>query len=229
MTTQAQHQPLASRSVPTIRVRDVGPLPGLLLVLVGSSFLTVTMLAASIAPAYDFHGAAISDLGVIDETAFTFNALLVAVGALNIAGGYLLYRSHRRSWILGTYVLAGLGAAGAGFVPLDTSDVHSIFALFGFVFFNVEAVATGTLVRGPMRAISYAAGLAGLIYVVVMVIGDAGNPTIFGAIGHGGAERMIVYPAMLWTLVFGGYLMAGGTVQGRGLSPREEAGSPRHS
>jgi hypothetical protein len=32
---------------------------------------------------------------------------------------------------------------------------------------------------------------------------------VFGAIGHGGAERLIVYPVMLWMMAFGGYLMAG--------------------
>lgn len=42
-----------------------------------------------------------------------------------------------------------------------------------------------------------------------MVIGDSGLPADFGPIGHGGAERMIVYPAMLWMLTFGGYVMAG--------------------
>jgi hypothetical protein len=41
-----------------------------------------------------------------------------------------------------------------------------------------------------------------------MLIGDGGNPAVFGAIGHGGSERMIAYPAMLWLLVFGGYLIA---------------------
>ncbi|HET6820149.1 MAG TPA: DUF998 domain-containing protein, partial [Candidatus Limnocylindria bacterium] len=43
---------------------------------------------------------------------------------------------------------------------------------------------------------------------VVMIIGDSGNPAVFGAIGHGGAERMIVYPPMLWMLAFGGSLLA---------------------
>jgi hypothetical membrane protein len=113
------------------------------------------------------------------------------------------------------YILAGIGAAGAGLVPLDTSELHSLFALFGFVFFNVEAITTGLMVRGPIRALSFVAGLIGLVYVVVMLIGDAGNPAVFGAIGHGGSERMIVYPAMLWTLVMGGYLLAGGSL-GRG-------------
>ena len=43
-----------------------------------------------------------------------------------------------------------------------------------------------------------------------MVVGDGGNPAIFGPIGHGGAERMIVYPVMLWLLSVGGYLIARG-------------------
>ena len=56
-------------------------------------------------------------------------------------------------------------------------------------------------------------GLIGLGFVVLMVIGDAGNPGVFGAIGHGGAERMIVYPVMIWLMAFGGYLMAAGPVK----------------
>jgi hypothetical membrane protein len=182
--------------------------PGILLFALAAQFMTVIMLAASMAPGYDVAGGAISDLGVISETAIMFNLSLIAVGALNIVAGYLLYRIHDRRWILGLYLLAGLGAAGAGLVPLDASDAHGMFALTAFLFFNIQAIASGTLVEGPMRAVSYLGGIAGLIFVIVMVIGDAGTPAVFGPIGHGGAERMIVYPAMLWMIAFGGYLMA---------------------
>jgi hypothetical membrane protein len=169
--------------------------------------MTAIMLAASIAPAYDVSRGAISDLGTIAETALLFNASLVFIGVLNIIGGYLFYRSHGRAWIFVVFALAGLGAIGAGLFQLNTSDLHSIFALFAFVFFNVEAIACAAVVAGPMRFISALAGIVGLGFVVVMVIGDAGNPAIFGPIGHGGAERMIVYPVMLWLLAFGGYLL----------------------
>ena len=182
--------------------------PGILLFLLAGQFMTVIMLAASMAPGYDLNTTAISDLGVIPETALLFNASLVAVGVLNIAGGYAFHRAHDRGWILALYVVAGLGALGAGLVPLNTSDFHGLFALFAFLFFNVQAIATGTLVSGPMRPISILAGVTGLAFVVLMVIGDSGNAAAFGAIGHGGAERMIVYPPMLWMLAFGGYLMA---------------------
>jgi hypothetical membrane protein len=194
-------------SAPAARTAD-RRIPGILLFLLAGLFMTAIMLAASMAPAYDLNSTAISDLGVIPETALLFNASLVTVGLLNIAGGLAFHREHGRGWILALYVLAGLGAVGAGLVPLNTSDLHGLFALVAFLFFNVQAIASGTLVSGPMRAVSVTLGLAGLAFVVLMVIGDAGNPAVFGAIGHGGAERMIVYPPMLWMLAFGGYLMA---------------------
>ena len=185
-------------------------LPGVVFFLTGAVFLTGIMVAASIAPSYDYHGGAISDLGVIDETALLFNLLLIGVGLLNIAGGYLFYRLHRRPWLFAAFVVGGIGAIGAGLMPLDTGAPHSLFALTGFVFFNVEALATASVLAGPMKLISAAAGIVGLVYVAIMVVGDGGNAAVFGPIGHGGTERMIVYPAMLWLLALGGHLMARG-------------------
>jgi hypothetical membrane protein len=182
--------------------------PGFLFFLLAAAFMIVTMLAASIAPAYDFHGGAISDLGVIDETAFLFNGLLMFIGACNVAGGYLLYRWHRRRWLLAVYVAAGIGAAGAGLIPLDTAGLHSVFAAIAFLLFNIEVIATAASVRRPMRDLGVVAGTVGLVFLVLMIIGDAGNPAVFGSIGHGGSERMIAYPAIVWLLAFGGYLMA---------------------
>ncbi|HEU4918952.1 MAG TPA: DUF998 domain-containing protein [Candidatus Limnocylindrales bacterium] len=183
-------------------------LPGFLLFLLAAQFMTVIMLAASMVPGYDYAAAAISDLGRLPETALLFNVSLIAVGALSVVGGYLFFRSHGRMWLLALYVLAGIGAAGAGVFPLGTSDLHSIFALLAFLFFNLLAIGTGAVLSGPMRWVSFVAGLVGMVFVVLMVIGDSGNTAAFGAIGHGGTERMIVYPVMLWMLAFGGYLMA---------------------
>ena len=188
--------------------------PGLLLFGLAAGFMTVVMAATSMAPDYDVQGGAISDLGVIGETAALFNGTLLAVGALNIASGYLLYRTHGLAWLLAIFLMAGFGAIGAGLVTLNASGLHGIFALVAFVFFNVEALAAATLVSGPMRWVSVVAGMVGLAFVVLMVIGDAGNPGLFGPLGHGGAERMIVYPSMLWMMAFGGYLMASPSSEG---------------
>jgi hypothetical membrane protein len=197
----------ASRAREGLRIDQ--RVPGFLLFTLAAQFMTVIMLAASMAPGYDIAQGAISDLGVIGETALLFNLSLIAVGILNVTAGVLLYRGHGKGWLLAIFVLAGIGAAGAGLVPLDTSDLHGIFALVAFLFFNIQALACAAIVTGPMRLVSVLAGVVGFAFVVVMVIGDSGNPAVFGPIGHGGAERMIVYPAMLWMLTFGGYLMAG--------------------
>ena len=183
-------------------------LAGFFLFVLAAEFLTAIMLGASMAPGYDIRAGAISDLGTIPETALLFNLSLVAIGVLDVAGGFLLYRTHGSAWVLAIFSLAGLGSIGAGLFPLHTSDLHSLFALFAFVFFNLQPLTVLGLVPRTLKAISVLATVLGLGFVVLMIIGDAGNPGVFGAIGHAGAERMIVYPAMLWMLVFSGYLMA---------------------
>src|SRR4029453_11862111 len=98
--------------------------PGVLLFVLAAQFMTVIMLGAGIAPGYDYGGGAISDLGVIGETALLFNLSLVVVGAFNLGAGWLLFRRHRRAGVLGVFAVAGVGAAGAGLVPLGPSGLH---------------------------------------------------------------------------------------------------------
>jgi hypothetical membrane protein len=196
----------------TLSIRGVAldsrTLAGTFFIALAAGFMTGIMLAAAMVPGYDFQGAAISDLGVFPETALLFNTSLVLVGVLNLAGGYLFYRTHGKRWLLALFTLAGLGAIGAGLFPLDTGGLHGLFALLAFLFFNVQALGTATRFDGAMRVLSALAGGIGLVFVVLMALGDAGNAAAFGPIGHGGTERMIVYPVMLWLVAFGGYLLA---------------------
>lgn len=180
---------------------------GVFFFLLAAQFIVVCTLAAAIAPDYDFKHAAISDLGTFPSTAMVFNTSLMIVGVFNILGGYFYFRIHRKWWLFSCFLLAGIGAAGAGLFPLDKFEVHGLFALAAFLFFNIQAIASGTLLRGPIKFFAIIVGTLGLAYVIVMIIGDSGNPAVFGPIGHGGAERLIAYPPMLWLIAFGGYLM----------------------
>ncbi|MBI0583304.1 MAG: DUF998 domain-containing protein [Methanomassiliicoccus sp.] len=183
-------------------------LAGLILFLLSVQFLTALMVGEAIAPDYVVHDNAISDLGVIPETALLFAVSLTAAGAMNILGGFVLYREHRSRFLLTLFVLAGIGAMGAGLIPLDhPSGVHGLFALFAFLFFNGQAIASSRLVDGPMKYVSVIAGTIGLAFLFVHFLSDAGIMDLYGPIGHGGSERMIVYPALLWLAGFGGYLM----------------------
>lgn len=195
---------------------------GSLFLLAAAGFMTVIMLAASMAPDYDISGGAISDLGVLEESALLFNGALVLVGLLNALAAGLFYRDHGRRGLLAISLLASAGAIGAGLVPLDRGGLHGIFALLAFVAFNLQAIATGRTVAHPMRAISYLAGAVGLVFVILMAAGDAGNEAAFGPIGHGGTERMIVYPVMLWMIAFAGFLMAKGRDRVGSRPPAED-------
>jgi hypothetical membrane protein len=203
--TAAPPRAVERRSETSIALRR--RLAGAAFVVLAGQFMTVMMLAASIAPDYDFARGAISDLGVAPATALLFNASLALVGVLSIAGGWFLTSSPHRLAVLAVFVAAGVGAIGAAVFPLDRGGAHALFALTAFVCFNLEPLAVGLVSHGWTRLGSVLVGVVGLAFVGLMVVGDGGNAAAFGAINHGGAERMIVYPVMLWLLAFGGFLL----------------------
>lgn len=198
---------------------------GLALFFLPVTFITALMWGEAVAPDYSIHDNAISDLGVIPETSLLFTLTLLAVGVLAIVGGYFLHREEGRKGMMALFFLAGIGAVGAGLIDLnDPSGLHSIFALMAFLSFNVIPIAVGRRLGGPMRYISFAAGALGLIYVMVMFLGDVGITDLFGPIGHGGTERMIVYPPILWFIAYSGMLLDGGGLGGSSDAPGKRQG-----
>lgn len=179
---------------------------GLAFFVLAAQFITIIMLGASMAPGYDIAGGAISDLGVIPETALLFNTSLVLTGILNIFGGVYAWRLGRGLVRLVIAVLAGIGAIGAGILPLSMGGWHGLFALAAFVFFNLQTLAQALRVDSAvLRTTGFLLAVLGLVYVGIMAVGDGGNPAVFGPIGHGGAERLIAYPPMLWLMLYGGF------------------------
>ena len=184
---------------------------GLCFVLFPALFFTTLMMSETLAPGYMLHDTAISDLGVIPESATVFNTSLIAVGVLTVIGTLALWRTQGGVGKIVLLLLAGVGAIGAGSIPLSTPGIHGIFALMAFVFFNLAIFGTAMGEAGLLKWIGFVLGLIGCAYVVIMFFGDSGQPELFGAIGHGGAERMIVYPPMIWFLIYGGGLLKGPT------------------
>lgn len=188
---------------------------GYLLALAAGQFLIALMLGESMAPGYSMHDNAISDLGTIAESELLFNASLFLIGLLNFAAGYVLYKAIGDRKVLIAFALGGIGAMGAGLIPLDhPSGVHGLFALFAFVFINVGAMIAGRLAKFPLNRISLLLGILGIIFVPVMIMVDSGSLDVTGSIGHGGVERMIAFPCLIWMLVFGGYLIASPELRG---------------
>jgi hypothetical membrane protein len=180
----------------------------LLFTLSSAQFLLVMMLGAAIAPEYSLHDNAISDLGVIPETALLFNASIILFGLLMILGAYLYHPLHAKPLITSVIIIAGIGSIGVGLFPLNNLGIHTIFALIAFIFANIIPVTVSLILPKPLKILSIATGIIGLFYLFVQILGDTNILNLYGPIGHGGSERMIVYLVLLWLVAFGGYIIA---------------------
>lgn len=183
-------------------------LAGLLLAFGAAQFLVMMMLLEATAPGYSMHDNAISDLGTIPETEAWFTLTLFLIGILNVLVGYFLYRVWKSKALLLVFILGGIGGMGAALIPLDNpTGLHGLFALVAFLFMNLEAILVGLRLKGSTRFASFLTDAIGLVFLVVMVLVDSGS-LVVASIGHGGVERMIAYPVLLWMVLFGGYLLA---------------------
>lgn len=181
---------------------------GLIFSITSAQFLLVLMLGAAIAPGYSVHDNAISDLGVISQTALLFNASLFLFGFLIIFVAYFYHNEHHKLWITGIFLVSGVGAIGVALFPLNNPNLHGIFALIAFVFCNLIPLGISTLLPGILRIISLFTGILGLTFLVIHFLSDSDILNLYGLIGHGGSERMIVYSFLLWLIAFGGYTIA---------------------
>ena len=151
----------------------------------------------------------VSDLGANCRTTCTsvpsgylFDGSIAIFGLLVILGAYYLQRSYHLKPVTAMVALAGVGALGVGLFPETTGILHSIFSLVVFLFAGLAALVTARLQRKPMFYFSILLGL-GTLAALVLYIGGA-----YLGLGPGGMERMVVYPALLWSVGFGGHLMA---------------------
>ncbi len=181
---------------------------GLIFSFMSAQFIIVLMLGAAIAPDYSINQNAISDLGVIQQTSLLFNTSLFLFGLLVIIAAYLYHQNHLKKWITLLFIISGIGAIGVALFPLDNPGIHGIFALIAFLFTNFIPLGVSTLLPRPLNVLSIATGTLGLLFLLLHFLSDSGIMTLYGPIGHGGSERMIVYPVLLWFVAFGGYLIA---------------------
>lgn len=153
----------------------------------------------------------VSDLGANCRTACTavpsgylFDTSIALLGLMILVGAYFLQRAYH--WRPATIMiaLAGVGALGVGLFPETTGIWHSIFSLIVFLFAGLAALVTARFQKKPMFYFSIILGLATLIALVLYIGGD------YLGLGPGGMERMVVYPALLWSIGFGGHLMGVG-------------------
>jgi hypothetical membrane protein len=160
---------------------------------------------------YSMSANLVSDLGAncptsgacyIPPSALVYNTSVALLGLLVLLGAYFLQKAFH--WTPGTAMAAGtaVGAIGVGLFPETAGILHSVFSLIVFLFAGLTALVNARLQRKPMFYLSVVLGLATLAALVLYVGGN------YLGLGAGGMERMVVYPALLWGVGFGGHMMA---------------------
>lgn len=182
-------------------------------IFVGAVQFSIFLILAEIYyPGYNVSTNTVSDLGatcptsgacIINEpTSMIFNTSIVLLGLLILVGAYFLQRAFRWTPAAVMIALAGVGALGVGLFPETTGIWHSVFSLIVFLFAGLTAIVTAGFQKKPMSYFSVALGVATLV-ALVLYVGD-----VYLGLGPGGMERMIVYPTLVWSIGFGGHMMA---------------------
>ncbi len=182
------------------------------LLLAGSIQFTISILIAeAIYPGYSTSANFVSDLGVWGkQSAALFNPSIALLGILNISSSYFIKKQFNLGKVAYLFSLASIGTLMVGLFPENTvlidgfPLIHGIAALLLFLMNAAAAIAAYTYTKSPFRIISIILGIISLVsFVLFLTTGAYG----YLGIGGGGMERMIVYPILLWTISFGGYLL----------------------
>jgi hypothetical membrane protein len=91
---------------------------------------------------------------------------------------------------------------GVGVFTENSEPMHSIASLLVFLFGSLSAIYSFRVMKLPLSLISIFLGVMSLSALVLFAAQQ------YLGLGVGGMERMIMYPILMWTIGFSGYLFA---------------------
>jgi hypothetical membrane protein len=134
---------------------------------------------------------------------------MLVTGALVLVAALFVYRATNRRGFPVVLAIFGFGAFGVGVFPGNVTPWHGLFALLTFFSGGLAVVLSSRVVSRPFSVLCGLFGGISLLFLVsVFFYGLViGGPHPLESLGGGGIERWVVYPLVLWTLAFGGYLL----------------------
>lgn len=172
-------------------------------------FMLCWHIAEFLYPGYSVSMNFISDLGatcrnsqcqIINPSATIFNYAVAFLGLTILLSSYPIYRVFRKIHVTLPIAATGIGSLGVGIFPETAGVIHTVFSLITFMGAGLAMLSTAKILKGPTRIFSVILGLTTLTSLILFASGN------YLGIGPGGMERLIVYPALIWALIFGGYL-----------------------
>lgn len=168
-----------------------------------SQFLFFLRVAESIYPGYSVANNYISDLGV-GVAAPVFNTSVSFLGLCIVAAAYFGLPTFNSKVFAALIAVTGIGAFGVGLFPENVPVLHTVFSFITFFFAGIAAIYGVRVLSRIMGVISVVSGVVGLVALFLFATGN------YLGLGHGGMERLIVYPVLSWGLMLSGYLFAKG-------------------
>lgn len=189
---------------------------GLSLVLAGVIAFMGIITAEVLYPEYSTRQD-ISDLGstqppdpiIHQPSATIFNSTMLLTGALVLIAAYFVYRSRGQRIFTALLAAFGFSIFGVGVFPGNVTPWHGLFALLTFFIGGITVIRSSRVVTRPFSYLCILLGgvsllVLGSVFFFGLVVGEPGP---LEPLGSGGIERWVVYPLLLWVLVFGGYLL----------------------
>jgi hypothetical membrane protein len=184
---------------------------GALFCLGGIEFILMLTFAESLYPGYSVHTNTISDLAAIGKpTSLFFDPAVFVWGLSWLLGAYFLFRGTGMRRLMVLNLLPGVGVMLAALSPENVNiAIHSIGAIIAFVPGAVAVILSYRLIRSEFRYFALFLGFLSLTSVAIY-FGAYYSPLVQQTLGSGGAERIIVYPIIVWLIGLGSYLLAHG-------------------
>jgi len=179
---------------------DSRKIAGLLLVVGGVLCVLGMIVAEALYLGYSASENYISDLGV-GPSALIFNSSVFLLGVLAVCAAYFMQKAFNFKLFSILTAITGIGAMGVGLFTEDAGVIHAVFSLITFLFAGISAIVSYRLEKRPLSYLSVVLGGVSLVALVLFASG------FYLGLGKGGMERMIAYPALLWTIGFGGHII----------------------
>ncbi len=158
------------------------------------------IVSEALYPGYSTSKNYISDLGV-GPSGLLFNSSVFLLGVLTLCSAYFIQKAFNSKLFSLLLAISAIGAIGVGLFTEDAGALHTVFSLIVFLFGGLSAIASIKLQKPPFSYLSVALGLTSLAALFLFASG------IYFSLEKGGMERLIAYPALLFSVSFGGYLV----------------------
>jgi len=181
---------------------------GALLLIAGIIFFLGMNIAMSTYPNFSVRENWVADLGATGEQPATtiYAATKLIFGILGLASTYLLWPVAKPKRLILFLGIAGIGALGS---IMNIDMVQELFSLVAFLFGAIAAIDSYRIVRRPLGYIFITLGAIALIAISIIVAVNTGivAPDAWMPLGKGGTQWMVLYPDILWVIIFGTTLM----------------------